>query len=337
MTLLITALSPEYTLSASDTLITVKQLNRYIPVDEHFNKHIGFNSDGLTANISYTGSAQWSNNGKVIKLYDVISESLAESVQKNLAFAPLSLTLIKDLLSASMPEQCNKESFGFELHIAGRHRQLPFPWVTVISTYRTVAPWTISGDLKWEYHFPGINVFMMAPESPCVVFGGMENYISNLEKQRFSVAMNGGMDAFNAANLASRLVALAAQRTDSIGHRSVAVLIPREGYLDTNLWDKSPCAIIGYIPRIVFQNGTVWGPSEFPVDLKLILSGRLPKQSLFFKSIIYNEYKRSLRRRIFRNKKGKLIPGLMGLIGLALFGKTADGYIDFSLGDELDS
>lgn len=334
MTLLITAISPDYALACSDTRITVKQKNRYTPVDEHFNKHIVFHSNGLTADITYTGVAQWSKSGKTVKLYDVISESLVRSVKKNLAFAPLSLNLIEDIVSAVSPGLIKDKNFAFELHVTGYHQQIPIPWIAVISSFRKAAPWNNEEELQWEYNLPGLNIFLKAAEKPDVIFGGMDSALNNDEKQKIMSAMSNGADAFNMSNLSSRLIEKASKRNSSIGPRSVSVLMPQTGFIDSNLWDKRAGGVIAFLPRMVFPNGTVWGPSEFPAELSLVSNGQLPKQSLFFKSIVYQEYKRTLRRRIFRNRKGKLIPGIMGLIGLTLFGKMVDGYTDFEMGNE---
>ena len=107
--------------------------------------------------------------------------------------------------------------------------------------------------------------------------------------------------------------------------------MPQEGFLDTNLWDEVNNEIIAYLPRMVFPNGVTWGPSEFPVDLNLITEGYLPKQSIFFKSIIDSQCRRKIRRVIFKRNKGKAIPGIMGLLGLVHFGQVPDGYTDFEL------
>ncbi|MDB5986002.1 MAG: hypothetical protein JWR16_1055 [Nevskia sp.] len=59
MTLLITAAGMGFVLSTSDTRITVQSGTTFKPVDENFNKHIVFHSDGLIADVSYTGLARW--------------------------------------------------------------------------------------------------------------------------------------------------------------------------------------------------------------------------------------------------------------------------------------
>lgn len=331
MTLLITAISRDYAIACSDMRITFKVKNRYIPVDEHFNKHILFHSNGLTADITYTGVAQWLQNGKKVKLYDVISESLVKSAKKDLAFAPLSLNLIKDIVSATSADLIKDENFGFELHITGYHNKIPIPWMAVISTFQKSAPWNSMGELQWEYDFRGIKIFIKAGEEPDVVVGGMNSAVTTDEKQKLMNAINSGADAFNISNLSSRIIENASKRTSAIGPRSVSMLIPKSGYLDSNLWDKKSSGIVAFLPRMVFPDGKIWGPSEFPVKLSLILSGQLPRHSLFFKSIVYNNYKRTVRRLIFKRRKGKLIPGIMGLIQLTLFGTIAEGYTSLGL------
>jgi hypothetical protein len=102
------------------------------------------------------------------------------------------------------------------------------------------------------------------------------------------------------------------------------------------MWEKSATGINAFVPRLVFAGGGMLGPSVFPVDMQIMTDGHLPRQSLFFKSIVASTSKKSDRRRIFRKRSGKAIPGIMGVIMLALYGKIPDGYEDFGLASGLD-
>lgn len=333
MTLLATVASYDYALSCSDMRITVQSNSKFIPVDEHFNKHIAFHSGGLTANVTYTGLARWSHLGKTVKIYDIISESLSRSAKLSLAFGPLAAQLALDVIEAlEIPRKQSKLSSSIiELHIIGYHEGIPWPFIGVISTFRTTAPWTGNTAYEWEHHFEGIHFYFKVAEKPEVIFGGVDSSIRNAEKQRLRAAVDSGADAFNVSRLASKLIEAVSARTSAVGPRSVAVVLPKVGLMDTNLWDKTSSGIVGFVPRMIFSNGTTFGPSEFPVNLNLLLDGQLPKQSLFFKSIISSEYKRRYKRLVFRHKKGLAIPGLLGLVMLALFGSVPEGYTDFGL------
>lgn len=336
MTLLITAAGNDYALSCSDTRISVQRGKKYIPVDENFNKHIVFHSNGLTADISYTGVAQWTHQGKTIKLYDIISESLAKSANQNLDFEPLCINLISDL-SSKLNKKILKNKNGkliIELHIIGYHQKLPIPFIGVISTFRNSKPWLVDNELQWEYEFPEMNLYFKAADSPEVIFGGMDTALTKKEKMSLFSAICGGADAYNISKMSSQLISKASTRTTAIGSRSVSILMPKDGFLDTNLWDEVNNEIIAYLPRMVFPNGVTWGPSEFPADIDLITDGYLPKQSIFFKSIIDSQYRRKIRRLIFKRKKGKAIPGIMGLLGVALFGQVPEGYTGFGIIEE---
>lgn len=283
MTLLITTAGKNYALSCSDTRISVQSGKKYVPVDEKFNKHIVFHSNGLTADITYTGVARWIHKGKSVKLYDIISDSLSKSASQGLDFGPLCLNLISDL-SKELNKKILKNKNGkliIELHIVGYHNQIPIPFIGVISTFRTSIPWLKDSELQWEYEFPEMNLYFKAAESPEVVFGGMNNSLTGAEKDKLINAVVSGADAYNISKLSSLLISRASERTQAVGSRSVSVLMPDEGFLDTNLWDEVNSEIIAYMPRMVFPNGVTFGPSEFPVDLNLITSGHLPKQSLF--------------------------------------------------------
>ncbi|SEF95801.1 hypothetical protein [Nitrosomonas ureae] len=334
MTLLITVAGHDYALSCSDMRISVQSGKRFTSIDEKFNKHIVFHSDGLTADISYTGLARWSDSGKIVKVYDIISESLAKSCSSSLAFGSLSLNLTIDLLAAleRLRRIHRMENSIIELHIIGYHKAVPWPFIGVISTFRLDAPWSSKTELEWEYHFDGVHFYFKVAETPEVIFGGTDTTVRSSEKERFRNLVIAGADAFNVSRMASKQIEQASKRSTAIGPRSVSIVLPREGFLDTNLWDKQGTGLVGFLPRIIFPNGASLGPSEFPVSLSLLSEGHLPKNSLFFKSVVSAEYKRRLRRLIFQHQKGPAIPGLMGLIGLALYGKVPEGYTDFGLG-----
>jgi hypothetical protein len=188
--------------------------------------------------------------------------------------------------------------------------------------------------LQEAHHFPNFNFYIKASENPEVIFGGMENSVQEADKRCLRCALENGADAFNISQMASRLIKLTSDRNSAVGPRSVAVLLPKEGFLDTNLWDNSNNGITGFMPRMIHSNGTIWGPSEFPVSLDMALQGYLPKHSLFFKSLITSRYKRRIRRLIFRRRKGGKNPGLMGHICLALYGRVPEGYCDYGFGEE---
>lgn len=178
-----------------------------------------------------------------------------------------------------------------------------------------------------------MSVFLKATERPVVVFGGADTFARPTERQRLLTAVTNGADAFNVALLSAKLIEAVAKRTKAVGPTSVSVVLPTCGVVDTNLWEESGNELRAFLPRVVFENGTMFGPSEFPVSLQLMPEGHLPKQSLFFKSIASSHFKRGLRRRLFRNKRGPAIPGIMGLLGLVLFGQVPEGYTDFGLQD----
>lgn len=333
MTLLVTVAGNEYALSCSDMRISVQSGKKYRSVDEKFNKHIVFASGGLKADVSYTGVARWTHKGKIIKLYDIISDSLAKSSVGDMSFGPLCKNLMSDI-SESLNKKILRNKNGkliIELHITGYHDQIPYPFIGVISTFRKKAPWQSESELQWKYEYPEMNLYFKVADSPDVIFGGMDTVLREQEKRDILKLVCNGANAYNLSKKIEGLIRLASTRTTSIGPRSVAILMPKNGFLDTNLWAETNTGVVAFMPRMVFPNGVEFGPSEFPVNLNLYLDGYLPKQSLFFKSIITRHCKLSLRRRYFRRKKGDAIPGIMGLLGLSLFGEIADGYSDFGL------
>ncbi|MET3842247.1 hypothetical protein [Bradyrhizobium sp. OAE829] len=335
MTLLITLAGAGYALACSDMRISVEKNGVFTPLDETFNKHIVFRSGGINANISYTGVARWTIKGRTVNLYDVISDAAIEAADDELGFGPFTLKIVDRILKElEAPElQRFRKSLEFELHITGYHEKIPFPFVAVLSTYRKAAPWSVTSDIQYEYQFPWISVYLKLAETPDVVFGGADHFLTSQEKRTIFEAACNGADAFNMARLSAKLTENVSRRTTAVGPKSVSIVLPTQGFLDTNFWERSPTGINAFVPRIIFAGGGMMGPSVFPVEMQLTTKGHLPKQGLFFKSVIANSYKKSERRRTFRHRGGKAIPGIMGLIMLAFYGKVPDGYEDFGFGE----
>lgn len=337
MTLLISVANPEYSLIVSDQRITVTYPWGTKTMDERFNKTIHFGTEDYVGSISYTGMAQWEVMGVKIRLYDLISEAVSSKIADRPKLAELCLHVVQ-YLERNLPtaKTLGREPI-FELHIVTREKAVPVNTITVISTFREEPPWGASNGYIYEWQLGSIAIFMKVLVKECeVIFGGMEPYILQTEKNWIREAVRSGATAFDATRMAGKIVAAVSLRTPTVGLTSVSIVIPQNGYVDTNLYGRVENQIIGFIPRMVFSNGTMFGPSEFPVDLNILSEGQLPKQSLFFKSVVCKEYKKRTRSLIFRRRKGPLIPGIMGLIGLALFGSVAEGYDDFGLGIDTD-
>lgn len=333
MTLLVTVVGLGFVLSSSDTRISTQVGTTYKPVDENFNKHIVFNSGELVADVTYTGLAQWKEAGRTVRLYDIISDSLSASAKQGLSLGPLAAELAVELTRRlKRPGLTSKGKMPpVELHIVARHAKSPYPFIGVLSTFRTSSPWAKKTDLQWEFHLGDFNFYFASADKPEVVIGGMETSVRRSERDRLVAAVSSGADAFNTAKMCSKLIEVASTRSSSIGTRSVAVVLPDIGFLDTDLFDRNHDGLIAFMPRMIFSNGSSWGPSEFPVDLSLLIRGHLPKHSLFFKAVVQKSYKKADRRRIFQHQKGKKIPGIMGVLLMTLFGEVPDGYSDFGL------
>lgn len=337
MTLLVTVAGPDYALSCSDMRITVQYKRRLLPVDEKFNKHIYFRSEKLSANVTYTGLAQWISRGKKISIYDIISDSIVNSVKLSLDLGPLLLQLAAKLLDVlvSLEAFNSAEQKVIELHLIARHDEFPWPIIGVISTFRKEAPWVANTDLIWEYHFEHMHFYYKVAEKPEIILGGMADAVCPGDVDRLLAAVLGKADAFDISRMVSSIIERAAVRSQAVGPRSIAVVLPNRGFVDTNLWERAGGnEIIGFLPRMVFPNGMTMGPSKFPLDLQLVIEGHLPRNSLFFKGVISSMFKRRYKRLILRKKKGPEVPGLLGLIGLSLFGEVPEGCTDFGLGHD---
>lgn len=333
MTLLVTVIGKGFALSATDTRISKVAGKNYHPVDEYFNKSIVFHCAGFTGNISFTGLAEWHEGLRKVRMYDVVSESLSESIPAGLTIGQLAKKLGDDVLRRLLARKSYraKQEAVFEFHINGWHRDMPYGFIAVVSTFRGKSPWINSNDFETEKHADGLHLYFKSVDDFELVVGGWDVAFYEKERQCLCDILRKGGGSFEASQYIAKVIETASTRHKSIGSRSVAVLLPRVGMLDTNAWDESGAAIVGYMPKIIFGNGTAWGPSEFPVELNVLLSGQLPKHSLFIKSIVAKQLKRADKRRIFKKRLGKFAPGIFGIVQLALFGSVPADYDDLGL------
>jgi hypothetical protein len=157
--------------------ISAQQGTQFVPVDETFNKHILFHSGGLTANITYTGTARWASGGKTVNLYDVISKSIADSGKASMKFGPV----LWHVTQAAIDALKNVPKASVEMHVVGYHKDIPWPFIGVISTYRTARPWPkVEGEIlelpkagllysvEWISTFPMLNDSDLKQQSSAV-------------------------------------------------------------------------------------------------------------------------------------------------------------------------
>lgn len=205
--------------------------------------------------------------------------------------------------------------------------------MAVISTFRDTPPWRRTTELQWEYSFAPFRLYLCLADAPELVIGGMDTTVRQEQRAKILAAVDSGANAFNTSKLCSQAIEIAAKHHKTISARSVSVVFPDVGMLDTDLFERRQQGIVAFLPRFIFGNGTNWAPSEMPVDLQLITDGQHPPHGIFFKAIVDRSYKRADRRRIFRHRKGKLLPSVFGLLMLGLFGTIPDEYTDFGLSE----
>ncbi|MGF6511300.1 hypothetical protein [Paraburkholderia sp. 32] len=336
MTLLVTAVGKGFALSATDTRISIATGENYRPVEEYFNKSIVFRCAGFTGNISFTGIAEWTEGTEKVRMYDAVSESLTESILAELKIGQLAKKLGDDILRRLLSRKSYraKREAVFEFHINGWHRDVPYGFLVVVSTFREKSPWINPNEFEKETHVDGLHLYFKSVDDFEFVVGGWDIAFYQKERQHLCEILRKGAGSFEVSQYISKVIETASTRHKSIGSRSVAVLLPQVGMLDTNAWDAAGSMVVGYMPKMIFENGTAWDPSEFPVNFHILLTGRLPRHSLFVKSIIAKQFKRADKRRIFKIRKGKFAPGIFGLLQLALFGSLPDDYDDLGLSDE---
>jgi len=331
MTMLLSTCTDNYVLSTTDMRVSRLSGQCYSPIDEKFNKHILYTSQSFSCDITYTGVAEWTQNGCTTRLYDIISHCAARCAKDNVTIAELLIALT--VMVKQTLDKVNK--FGvtqvLELHMVGFHRECPWPFLGCISSSPIKKPWLKSTETEWHWTIYGLEIFLAFRDTHDVMVGGITSALTSSEKLRILHAAERGANAFNLANLCAKYIEHAATRDARVGSRSVSLVIPINGMIDTNLWDRTESGIIGFLPSMIFANGQVWPPSEFPVDLQVITEGHLPPDNIFFRSIVYKTMKRSIVRRIFRRKKGKKVPGILGLVMLGIFGNITDEYETFGL------
>lgn len=64
----------------------------------------------------------------------------------------------------------------------------------------------------------------------------MDQYLPAEQKQKIFDAACNGADAFNMARLAAIVTEQVSKRTKAVGPKSVSVLLPLRGFLDTDMW-----------------------------------------------------------------------------------------------------
>lgn len=336
MTLLVTVVGREFALSATDTRISRAVGRNIHPVDEYFNKSIVFRCAEFTGNISFTGLAEWFEGSRKVRMYDAVSESIHESISAKLTIGQLAKKLGDDILRRCLARKSYraKQEAVFEFHINGWHSQVPYGFLVVVSTFRDKSPWINSNEFEFESHVDGVHLYFKSVDDFELVVGGWDVAFFKKERQQLCGILRNGGGSFEVSQYIAKVIEMASTRHKSIGSRSVAVLLPQVGMLDTNAWDATGSTVVGYLPKIIFENGSSWDPSEFPVNLHVLVSGRIPRHSLFVKSIVAKHLKRADKRRIFKIRKGKFVPGIFGLLLLALSGSLPEDYDDLGLNEE---
>jgi hypothetical protein len=258
MTLLITIAGPEYSLACSDQRITAANSNGTHVLDERFNKHIVFGSEDYNGSISYTGVARWRLRGKAYRLYNLISEAVATSVVARPTFSQLCPDIQAHLI-ATLPTACEIDTEPLvELHIIARHKAVPLNTITVLSNFRTVAPWGTEGGCLYEYELGAFHLFLIVLVLETdLIFGAMETFVSANEKAKLRHIASAGANAFERAQLAAKTMGNVAERTPTVGSRCAAVVHPRDGYVDTNLWGMKGGEYVAFLPQMVMVNGTI--------------------------------------------------------------------------------
>lgn len=334
MTLLISAVNKRFVTSTCDLRITYFKNNKYHLVDENFNKKIYFSIDGFYAVLTYTGLAKWTFSAKTYKMNEVLTETLSRCAKSNMSFGPIIIELVNELntlLLKTLRKEYLSKKISIELHIVGFHEKYPYPIMACIKNSNGDIPWNNNSETEQIYKLHNFWIFIKDSIEPDFMIGGMINAITIDERNKIEKLVHTNCDSFNMTNYFSKQILISSSRSDSIGQKSVSSVIPENGYADFNLFSKTNDQIIGYVPTIVMCNGTVIQPSEFPMTLNLLMTGVIPPENIFFRSIFYKYMKRSVRRKIFKIKKGEKVPGILGLFNLIFFGEVADGYSDFGL------
>lgn len=339
MTLLVTVVGKDFALSATDTRISKTINNKIIPTEERFNKSIVFKCAGFTGCISFTGLAEWMEGVRKVRMYDAVADSLQESISVGLTIGQLSKKLGDDIRRRILTRKAYKPERDaiFEFHINGWQSGIPHGFLVVVSTFRSHSPWMNPNDFELEKHEDGIHLYMKSVDDFELVVGGQSQVFYRKDQQRLCDILRKGGGSFEVSQFIAKIIETASTRTKAVGSRSVAVLIPKVGVLDTNAWDSDGSQVIGYMPKILFENGSRWETTEFPVNLNVVTSGRLPKHSLFIKSILAKQLKRADRRKVFKTRQGKFVPGIFSIVQLCLFGNVPDGYDDFGLSSAGDA
>lgn len=134
MTMLLSTCTENYVLSTTDMQVSRLSGECYSPINEKFNKHILYTSQSFSCDITYTGVAEWTQNGCTTRLYDIISYCAARCAKDNVTTAELLIALT--VMVKQTLDRVSKLGIPqvLELHMVGFHRECPWPFLGCISS-----------------------------------------------------------------------------------------------------------------------------------------------------------------------------------------------------------
>lgn len=317
MTLLVTTARQDFVLSVADRRTTIQRGNRLEVVDEQFNKHVLFRLRDATGVLTFTGTAQWTaRSGKLVTTDEVVAHALAESAraEHGLGEAAWGITDALARERVFLGQTLRGYTPTFTIALAGYLDAIREPWIGLITDADFVPDWDQDacqikgvGVAPFHVHF--------AIRERCVFINGREGALPAGSLPAFERILEAdGSTAYELAKLIVKRVREAARKDSGVGSRVSAIVMPASGFVDTCLWQGVAEPISTAMPRMVFQDGRQWEPSEPELDFQDIAAGRLQRHGLLFHHLTALHYQRRVGRLLRRLPGSSRLPTIYELI-----------------------
>jgi hypothetical protein len=219
----------------------------------------------------------------------------------------------------------------FTVALTGYLDAIREPWIGLITDTGFVPDWDQDacqikgiGVAPFRVHF--------AIRQRCAFVNGRVDALSPDSSGVFERILEAdGSSAYELAKLIVKRVREAARKDSGVGERVSAIVMPAPGWVDTCLWDNVGEPVRTAMPRMVFQDGTQWEPSEVELDFQDIVPSRLQRHALLFHRLTELRYPRRVIRALRRWPGPYHLPTTNELLMFSLYPERWDVYSNASL------
>jgi hypothetical protein len=333
MTMLATVTRNEFVLSIADRRTTIQQGGRFVPVDEHFNKHVFFCIEDDRAILfkgvaTFTGLAEWEarTGGKTTTDKLIASALRQAAILKAPPGVALHLLAVRLAEERRFIESTVRGTFpGFTVLIAGYFSVWREPYLALVTDSQESAPSWDEDSSQLEVPAPApFRIHTAMRCRPSYYLAGYTGAISSRFHQQIQKTLSApSLRAYDAARAITGELRRAASRTECIGARASAVLVPADGWQDTALWQASNERVRCFMPLSVFPDGSTFDANEAEFNFEGTIA-TLPRHGLLFEHLINGHVGKRTFRRAKRRRGQTVAPTLFKCLTANLYGKTFD-------------